>query len=265
MSINQEPVIVMCMKWGTMYGPEYVNRLKAGVERNLKRPFRFVCFTDNKDGLNEGIETFPLPRKNYSTDFKDTRWMKLDVYQKDLFGLEGTALFLDLDLVIVDSLEPFFDLPGEFLIIRDDDLYNRKVLRSIFYPKYDEFRQAVGNTSVFRYKIGAHDDIYQEFINNQEICLKEHSNEQEFLTTKLKEKQILDYWPKNWCVSFKDQCVPPGLMSYLKNPKTPKEAKIVVFAGNLKMSEVVNGKGHKWYRRIGNIDWLKEAWFGVKS
>jgi hypothetical protein len=40
-------VTVVCMKWDTRYGPEYVNRLHAGVVRHLARPFRFVCFTDN--------------------------------------------------------------------------------------------------------------------------------------------------------------------------------------------------------------------------
>jgi hypothetical protein len=33
-----------------------------------------------------------------------------------------------------------------------------------------------------------------------------------------------------------------------------------VFAGNLKMQDVVEGGGSKWYRRIGNIDWLVRQW-----
>ena len=32
---------VLCMKWGTPYGPEYVNVLHAMVRRHLQRPFRF--------------------------------------------------------------------------------------------------------------------------------------------------------------------------------------------------------------------------------
>ena len=42
---------VVCMKWGTMYGPEYVNNLYHMVKRNLTPPFRFVCFTDNGEGI----------------------------------------------------------------------------------------------------------------------------------------------------------------------------------------------------------------------
>jgi hypothetical protein len=28
------------------------------------------------------------------------------------------------------------------------------------------------------------------------------------------------------------------------------------------MEDVFAGRGHKWYRRIGNIDWLRKAWQG---
>ena len=54
-------VNVMCLKWGNKYGPEYVNRLHNMVKRNLTIPHRFVCFTDDPKGLQEGIETFPCP------------------------------------------------------------------------------------------------------------------------------------------------------------------------------------------------------------
>ena len=43
--------IVLCMKWGTKYGPEYVNRLYGMVRRHLRGDFRFVCLTDRSDGV----------------------------------------------------------------------------------------------------------------------------------------------------------------------------------------------------------------------
>ena len=62
---------VICMKWGRLYGPEYVNNLHSGVTRHLKRPHRFVCFTDDPLGLNSAIETFPLPKLGLPPDHKD--------------------------------------------------------------------------------------------------------------------------------------------------------------------------------------------------
>ena len=56
-----EPVTILCMKWGRMYGPDYVNNLARGVRRHLSRPHRFVCFTDDASGLDAGVEALPLP------------------------------------------------------------------------------------------------------------------------------------------------------------------------------------------------------------
>ena len=52
---------VICIKWGTKFGAEYVNRLYRMVQKNLTIPHRFVCFTDNSEGLSDGIEVRELP------------------------------------------------------------------------------------------------------------------------------------------------------------------------------------------------------------
>lgn len=52
---------VVCLKWGDMYGPEYVNRLFAMVSRNVDSPVRFVCFTEDATGLRDDIEIKALP------------------------------------------------------------------------------------------------------------------------------------------------------------------------------------------------------------
>ena len=50
---------VICMKWGTRYGPDYVNRLYSMVQRHTKRPTRLVCYTDDPAGLDRGVEDVP--------------------------------------------------------------------------------------------------------------------------------------------------------------------------------------------------------------
>ena len=50
-------VNVICIKWGTLYGPEFVNKLYSMVKRNLSLEFRFVCMTDDTTGIDEHIET----------------------------------------------------------------------------------------------------------------------------------------------------------------------------------------------------------------
>ena len=45
---------VICIRWGTEYGADYVNRLYRAVMRNVTRPTRFVAFTDPIEGLDPG-------------------------------------------------------------------------------------------------------------------------------------------------------------------------------------------------------------------
>lgn len=247
------------MKWGRLYGPEYVNRLHAGVRRHLQRPLRFICFTDDAQGLDAGIEALPLPELGLPPGHPDSRWRKLALFRRDLAGLRGTALFLDLDQVIVGDLAPFFDLPGPFLILRDDDLFRPKPLRRL-RPGRDRFLHSVGNSSVFRFEIGAHAYILDAFLADPAEATRRYEISQQFQSAQLAAHGHLAYWPRGLCVSFKNHCVPRHLRSYWADPALPADARIVVFAGQPKMGEVLAGGGHRWYRRIGAVDWLHQAW-----
>lgn len=254
-------VNVICMKWGSLYGPEYVNNLRRGVAKHLKRPHRFVCFTDDTTGLDTDIETFPLPSLDLPDGQEDRRWRKLALFHRNLADLHGTALFLDLDLVVIDDLDPLFDQPGEFLIIRDDDLFRSKLLRRV-NPRRDRFLASVGNSSVFRYEIGAHTYILDAYVADPAGALDRYEISQQFQSAQLAAHGNLKYWPRDWCVSFKNHCVPRYFKSLLQDPTPPPGARIVVFAGNPKMSEVLDGGGQRWYRRIGNTAWLRKHWGG---
>ncbi|CCF20018.1 conserved protein of unknown function [Pseudorhizobium banfieldiae] len=254
-----DPVNVICMKWGTLYGPDYVNNLFNGVTRHLRRPHRFVCFTDDASGLNPEIDVQPLPLLQMRQGETDLRWRKLSILAADLAGLAGPTLFLDLDLVIIDDIDPFFDLEGQFFIIRDDDLFRSKPLRKI-NPSRNRFLAMVGNSSVFRFEFGKHAHILDDYLADPGQAAVEFEHEQQFLSDRVFKDGELRYWPAQWCVSFKNACVPRYLKSFFANPAPPSGARIIVFAGNPKMSEVLAGGGQKWYRRIGNVDWLRRAW-----
>ena len=44
---------VICLKWGTRYGPEYVNRLYSMVKRHTEHALRFICITDDPSGIEK--------------------------------------------------------------------------------------------------------------------------------------------------------------------------------------------------------------------
>lgn len=49
------------MKWGTLYSAEYVNVLYRACSAHIKGDFRFVCLTNESEGILPGVEVFPIP------------------------------------------------------------------------------------------------------------------------------------------------------------------------------------------------------------
>ena len=53
--------VVLCMKWGKLYPAEYVNVLHQACRRHITGDFRFVCLTNETEGIEAGVEVFPIP------------------------------------------------------------------------------------------------------------------------------------------------------------------------------------------------------------
>ncbi|MGL4594611.1 MAG: hypothetical protein ACRCUY_07785 [Thermoguttaceae bacterium] len=236
---------ILCMKWGTKFGPNYVNTLAGMVRRHLKRPHRFICFTDDAKGLHESIEIRALPELNLPSHLPERGWRKLTMFGKSLDDVTGTALFLDLDVVILDSLDPFFEADGEFLIIKDWD-----------FPS-----DIIGNSSVFRFEIGQYPDILSNFIQNREKIRTRHRNEQAYLSHAVHEKGILRYWDVTWCRSFKRSAMRPFPLNYFLPPKKPEGAKVIIFHGNPNPDAAIRGWcGKCGLRYVKPTSWIAENW-----
>ncbi len=237
-----ETVNIICMKWGKKYGPEYVNRLHSMVRRHLSRPFRFVCLTDDATGLEAEIESFPLLHLAIPNG-PERGWNKLTTFSNPLYDLQGQALFLDLDVVIVDSIDCFFDFEARFPIIKD-------------WVKHD----VTGNSSVYRFTVNAHADILENFRRDHVAIRQRFRNEQEYLSHFVSGQGALSYWPEQWCRSFKYHCNQRGLRAWFLPPERPPQARIVVFHGNPNPPEAIAGKSGKWYRKVLPTQWVAEHW-----
>lgn len=236
---------VICIKWGTKFGSDYVNRLFKMVKRNCTVDHRFVCFTDNVNGILPEIETRDLPPYQDNPAIGDMGWRKLSLFNEQLVDLEGQALFLDLDVVIRQDLAPFFDVEGEFLIAKDWDFPN----------------DIIGNSSVFRFEVGKHPDILENFYRLGNAIRKQYRNEQAYLSYAMKEKGLLGYWDKTWCVSFKRNCLQKFPLNYFKVARDPEEAKIIVFHGKPTPIQAYNGYvGKCGFRYVKPTKWLDKYW-----
>jgi hypothetical protein len=178
------PRYVCCLKYGNKYDPIYVNKLYNMVQRNLTLNYRFICFTEDTTGINPQIETRPLP----VTQGIKGWWYKPMFYNPEL-GLNGTILFLDLDLVIFENIDKLFEYkPGEFCIIRD---FNR-----MRHAGFDKF-----NSSVFRLETGQHSHVYSNFMANHNMICKRYQGDQDWMRHSIKDG--FNYWPDEWIQSYK--------------------------------------------------------------
>lgn len=230
------------MKWGIKYGPEYVNKLHSMVRRHLTIPFRFVCLTDDNQGLDPGVDSFPLINLDIP-DGPERGWDKLTTFSSPLYDLAGQALFVDLDVVIVDNIDCFFGHDAKFPIIKD-------------WVKQD----VTGNSSVYRFTVNAHCDILDYFRENHQDVMSQVRNEQEYLSWYVARQGELSYWPDHWCKSFKYHCNQGALRSWFHPPEKPDDAKIIVFHGNPNPPDAIAGRSGKWYRKVLPTPWVAEHW-----
>ena len=243
MAVASEVVNVLCMKWGTKYSAEYVNTLYSMVARNLSREFRFVCLTEDGVGLDDQVEVFPLPELSVDLGGPERGWNKLAVFAETLYDLKGKVLCLDLDLIITGSLDDLFDYPGEVMIIRD-------------WIKKD----GTGNSSVYRFEVGAHAEILNEFEGSFEQIKNTHRNEQEYLSAAMMAKDALVYWPDSWCRSFKRHCIKPFSFLIARETEIPEDTRVLVFHGRPDPHEAIAGTSGKWYRRFKPATWVSAHW-----
>jgi hypothetical protein len=203
------------MKWGRKYGPEYVNVLQRMVARHLSGPHRFVCFTDDPAGIRADIDIQPMPSSALPNRPSTEAWRKITLFKPGL-GLQGQVLFLDLDVAITGSLDPFFEHPGTFCIIHNWTHPDRRV----------------GNSSVFRFEAGAHAHVFERFNADPDWVVENFRNEQIYVSAQIDEAVGLTWWPAPWCRSFKKHCMGKGLLRMLKTPRLPEGCRILVFHGS---------------------------------
>ncbi|MBE6413636.1 MAG: glycosyltransferase [Verrucomicrobiaceae bacterium] len=237
---------VVSMKWGKKYGADYVNRLYNMVKRNTTLPFKFICYTDDANGLLPEIQARPLPEMDLP-EGPERGWRKLSLFKKDI-DLSGRILFLDLDTVIVRNIDDYFTIDGDFILIRH------------WKPSKT---QGIGETGVYRFEAGAHADLYENFMANIDEVKANFRHEQAYVCDALSRQNKLSFWPSEWMPSFKYDCMRWFILGLFLEPKLPEKAKMIVFHGHPMPEDALKGKMRgfkKLFRFVKPAKWLKDAW-----
>ena len=200
-----DKLIVICVWWGTLYPRKYVEILRDSVKRNLSIPYEFYCLTDHEEDI-PGVIVLPTLNKNKGW------WQKVNLFQPDLFNYNRRILYLDLDVVVVGSLDKIASVQEPFCMIEN------------YGPNKGH---AAHNSSVMVWTPCAKSDfIYTKF---DDQVMKELHGDQCWIWRVLRD-DIHDY-PKNWVVSYK----------YEKHPQwhhADDETAVYVFHGQPKPHQV---------------------------
>lgn len=183
--------------WGTKYGPEYVERLQAGVARHLKQPYEFKVFTPpavDRD-LTEVKGCFARLRL-FDPEFQRAN------------GIDGRVVCMDLDLIVTGSLDELFDRPEPFVILQGVNAKNPCPM----------------NGSLWMLQAGYRPDVWSEFSLElaAKIPFSEFPDDQAWFADMIPdaaafgaEDGVYAFQKKNWP----------------KGDALPKDARIVAFPG----------------------------------
>ncbi len=128
-------ITVACvLKSGGVYDASWVQKLKDGVARNMKRPHRFLCLSD---------VDVPCERVELVDNFPGW-WSKIELFRQGAIP-DGT-LYLDLDTVVTGSLDDVARLNDEFLMLQnfnDPEMVGSGVMwfGTVPHKVYDKFRR----------------------------------------------------------------------------------------------------------------------------
>ena len=121
---------INCLKWGTKYDSDYVNRTYGGLLKHCQIPFHFVCYTDDSKGISSKIEIKDIQElRPYDTKRVFT-YEKLFLIDNDEYDKN---FWIDLDVLVHEDVTE--------LILRkhhnncslgrnDDELYGLMVIEN---------------------------------------------------------------------------------------------------------------------------------------
>lgn len=241
--------VVLCMKWGTLYPAEYVNVLYRACREYISGDFRFVCLTNEEEGLLPMVERYPIPDIGLEyRHYYHGAWPKIALFSRDLNGLSGRCLFIDLDTVIWGSLDPLFQVPGVLVAIDNAPWTRESGPRTM--------------SSVFAFDIGSLGHVVADLQANRDELIARHDIEQEYLHHAVRE---IRYWPQEWLVSFKHHLRRPLVIDRFLPPRPPAgDVRLLVFHGRPRPIDLIRPPKGNWDRfphyGAGPVSWMRAYW-----
>lgn len=253
-------VTVVCTRWLDAFPASYVTVLRNAVAAHLDREHRFICVTDNPDGLDSDVEGVAMPDLGIPLRYqKRGCWPKLSIFAPEVLPPSEPTLYLDLDLMVRGDLGCFFDRieqTGGFHALREWNPAPWNLVPLSLRPHRGVQGSILGFYPEQQY------DLFDRFMQNKEKAFETYPLDQDFLSAEAGKPTD---WPFEWTASFKWHCCTYyPLNKLMPEIREPKRQKIVVFHGNPRPIDVVPLGEYRWgtKRKFGHgpVDWVRNYW-----
>jgi len=177
-----------CVCYGNKYPVEYVQKLFMMVTRNTTIPnLNFYVFTDHvkmhKMVFGDNLNIIKFPEHDL-----EGWWNKMQLFHPDV-KLEGTTLYMDLDVVITDNIDCFFTYKPEARFVGMND----------FNPTTKQW-----NSSIMRFDQSMwHDKLWRRFRDDRTNLLRRFPGDQNLISDFIKGSPGCDSFPDSWTQSYK--------------------------------------------------------------
>ncbi|WP_099824499.1 hypothetical protein [Oceaniglobus indicus] len=105
-----DPTIqIVFLKWGTKYGPEYINGMVDTITRTATRPVRFLCFTEDATGMDERVEARMFPDFGVPVTSMTGRrgtLLKMAFFDRGQLDPDRPTVYIDLDSSVMGDIVP---------------------------------------------------------------------------------------------------------------------------------------------------------------
>ena len=192
---------VTTWRWMSKYPGHYVERLKAGIERNLKQECKFGVFA-------------PYAEDEYLTKIPGC-FCRLRMFDREWQKAHGIAeadriVLVDLDVVITGPLDDLFDRDEDFVILQGANAAN----------------PCPFNGSLQMLRAGKHEEVWSDFSLKKagQVPFYEFPDDQGWLAAKIPDAAGWKAGPESGVYAFQK----PG---WPKGDALPKDARLVAFPG----------------------------------
>ena len=225
-----------CVCYGDKYPVEYVQKLYNMVQRNTTIDHKFIVFTDHVK--MHKMVSGDIDIRKFPVEDLNGWWNKLQLFHPNSH-LDGTTLYMDLDVVITGNIDCFFNHNAEAIFTGMND----------FNPSTGQW-----NSSVMKFKSAfLAEKLWFRFMDDRPNLLRRFAGDQNLISDFIKGTPGCDSFPDSWTQSYKwydrkGNRYSRQDMTYEHNG----ESLVTVFHGQPNPHE-------------SEQEWVKKAWFQNKT